>query len=81
MPFILAFPGPQFESKECGGGGAVTASVSERRSRELPGGHAGVSAGIEWGEVKPGWVSGGGGSVSMRGQEYWRNQRRQQKEK
>lgn len=50
MPFILAFPGTQFVSEECGGGGAVTASVSERRSRELPGGHAGVRAGIEWGE-------------------------------
>lgn len=65
MPFILASPGAQFVSKECGGGGAVAASVYERRCREVPVGHTGVSEGIEGG-VKPGWVSGGGGSVSMR---------------
>lgn len=49
MPFILAFPGAQFVSEECGGGGAVAASVYERRCREVPVGHAGVSDGIEGG--------------------------------
>lgn len=62
MPFIPAFPGAQYVSEECGGGGAMVASVYERRCRKVPVGHAG---GIE-GVVKPGWVSGGGGSVSMR---------------
>lgn len=49
MPFILVFPGAQFVSEECGGGGAVAASVYERRCREVPVGHAGVSDGIEGG--------------------------------
>lgn len=59
MPFIPVFPGAQFVSEECRGGGAVAASVYERRCLLDP---AGVSDGIEGG-VKPGWVSGGGGGV------------------
>ncbi len=62
MPFILAIPGALFVSEECVGGGAVAASVYERRCLSV----TLVSVMGLRGGVKPGWVSGGGGSVSMR---------------